>query len=98
MTSPPNRCPSGRAALSRTEGCRAPTEPETYEGLRGAELDREIEGIDALLAEGAAPGAAGGDPRWPWPWPGWRPGWACCSPSGPCSAEPTRTVSGHRPC
>ncbi|MGW5213055.1 CHAT domain-containing protein [Streptomyces sp. NPDC004051] len=47
-------------ALSRTEGCRAPTEPETYEGLRGAELDREIEEIDALLAEGAA--TAGGDP------------------------------------
>ncbi|MFD6323035.1 CHAT domain-containing protein [Streptomyces sp. NPDC058442] len=50
------------AALSRTEDCRAPTEPETYEGLRGAGLDREIEEIDALLAEGAAPGAAGGDP------------------------------------
>ncbi|MBZ6084997.1 CHAT domain-containing protein [Streptomyces olivaceus] len=39
------------AALSRTEDCRAPTEPETYDGLRGPELDREIEEIDALLAE-----------------------------------------------
>ncbi|MER7233065.1 CHAT domain-containing protein [Streptomyces olivaceus] len=39
------------AVLSRTEDCRAPTEPETYDGLRGPELDREIEEIDALLAE-----------------------------------------------
>ncbi|MFH9808425.1 CHAT domain-containing protein [Streptomyces olivaceus] len=39
------------AVLSRTEDCRAPTEPETYDGLRGPELDREIGEIDALLAE-----------------------------------------------
>ncbi|MCU8593931.1 CHAT domain-containing protein [Streptomyces sp. A13(2022)] len=39
------------AVLSRTEDCRAPTEPETYDGLRGTELDREIGEIDALLAE-----------------------------------------------
>ncbi|MFI1728810.1 CHAT domain-containing protein [Streptomyces acidicola] len=50
------------AVLSRTEDCRAAEDPETYEGLRGAELDREIEEIDALLAEGSAPGVAGGDP------------------------------------
>lgn len=44
------------AVLSRTEDCWAPDEPETYEGLRGAGLDREIEEIDTLLAEGTALG------------------------------------------
>ncbi|MGW0792539.1 CHAT domain-containing protein [Streptomyces sp. NPDC002911] len=46
--------------LSRTEDCWAPEEPEKYEGLRGAGLDREIEEIYALLAEGATLGVAGG--------------------------------------